>query len=299
MKKVLVLMSSLLVLVLVACGSNNNGDDEYVYNNDNNGNGEETMEDPIDNNENNGEDTNVETPTEPVELSERGTLLSTLIPTDEELDDWAAISIADLSIVGVEASFDEVYGIVFLTPVNVDQAPWVTILAELEANDLTSWSEFIQDVESELRTPAMSMFTIVLVSPLNSDLFWLKFIHGSETAYSTFEVDRSVEGRDPADGTGDAPILIGEKMIYLNEWRQWFVGGVTEVTQPISLIMNNAVVSVEDLLYTFGPTMIITDTQGTALAQEFMIIIDFANENDTNITHITITRDITHLGPQE
>ena len=291
-------ISSVLVLLLVACSGNNNengngngGDTVYE-----NGNGNEDQN----GNENvNGNEGN------PVGLAESGRSFGTLTSNQVEPDEWLLSELANFTIAGIEVSFDDDYGVVLLMPVNINQEPWITILSELEDGELTEWGEFIADVLIHFASPMFSNYVVVMVNPLNDDLFWLKLENGVDIVYSAFELVMPNEPggattNEPGDASPDGPPSGGpgsvEEEVCFSDWcvnldslRELFTGSIVEVEIPISLIIGIEVTSVEELLGLFGPGMVTTNTQGVADFAEFTLTVNFANANDTNIRYATLT----------
>ena len=218
------------------------------------------------------------------DLAERGAHFRDLSVNQLELEFKEELleSLDEFSLDGVEVSFDEESGIIFLCPVNIDQEPWVTIISDLSDNEVTSWANFVDNVMAHFFGPVFSDFAVVVASPFNADLFWLNVVDGFEIQFSAFELTDGGFG----PGFSDEVYLNG-RIINLKEWREWFVDDVSaEVQIPIDLIMGTETTTLEDLSGAFGPGLAVDDTQAILDLGEFIITIDLGN---AEIAHATVT----------
>lgn len=276
MKKILLVLSSVLVLVLVACnsGSNNNGSDTDV-----NDNGSEVAV---------GVNSICAVVAHDGDLAEAGASFSNLPvnPVGSEDEEELLESLADISIDGLEIAFDENSGIIFLCPTNVNQEPWATVVSDLEAGELTSWVDFVQDVTTRFFGPVFSNYPVVVASPFNADLFWLNVVNGFDIDFSAFDFMDGNYG--PGSASMDVISFVEGVYVDLREWRTWFDdASVTEVEISISLITGSEVASLDALFSFFGPSLGVNGTEGTLDLGEFFITFDLSDEE--NITHAIVT----------
>ena len=267
-------LSSVLVLLLVGCNSDSdNGSDG-------NGNG----------NVNGGADVNFTG-----DITAMGTPLSSLPENEIEPNEFLDDNLDEILIDGIEISFDENYGAILLTPVNINQDPWETILSELSDENVSGWSDFVNDALSHFMNPIFSQYIVAIVSPFNGELLWLMLVDGSEIIFSAFELDYINE--DSNSGPGNHldfvdMLHINGRDIDISEWREWFVAdSAAEVEIPISLIFDSEIVSIDQLADAFGPMMNLDYEQAILELGEFNIIIDFTNASDVNITHVIVTKN--------
>jgi len=279
MKKFLMVLSGVLILFLVACNSNsNNGDD-------NNGNGNGSVDNII------GVDSICTVVAHDGDLAARGAYFSDLPVNQIDLEFAEDLfeSLDELSIAGVEISFDEESGVIFLCPVNVDQEPWTTIISDLSNDEVTSWVNFIDEVMTYFVGPIFSDHFVVVASPFNADLFWLNVVDGFEIQFSAFDLtDGDFGPGSPLGVPSDEIEIVEGVIINLAEWREWFADDASaEVQISISLIMGTETTSIEELSNTLGPALVINNTEAVLyLDDEFTVTIDLGN---VDITHAIVT----------